>query len=92
MDGWRWGSFGGISVAKGAETTLYVATSPEMEGVSGAYYSDSHPVPPSRLVWDTAARRRLWRLSEQLVGLESSSPARALRRDRPAAPRDAATG
>jgi NAD(P)-dependent dehydrogenase (short-subunit alcohol dehydrogenase family) len=85
MAGWSWGSFAGLDVAQGARTSIYLASSPEVAGVSGAYYSDLRPMPPSRLVWDVGARRRLWELSEQLVGL-SETPALL----RP--PSDAATG
>jgi NAD(P)-dependent dehydrogenase (short-subunit alcohol dehydrogenase family) len=60
----------GISVEKGAETTLYVATSPEVESVSGKYFSQSNggkETSSSRLSYDPVIRRRLWEVSEELI-------------------------
>jgi NAD(P)-dependent dehydrogenase (short-subunit alcohol dehydrogenase family) len=60
----------GISEEKGAQTTLYVATSPEVEGVSGKYFSQSKQgkeTPSSKLSYDMAIRRRLWEVSEELI-------------------------
>jgi NAD(P)-dependent dehydrogenase (short-subunit alcohol dehydrogenase family) len=62
--------FAGINVEKGAQTTLYVATSPEVEGVSGRYFSQSKQgkeTPSSQLSYDAAIRRRFWEVSEELV-------------------------
>jgi hypothetical protein len=60
----------GISAEKGAETTLYVATSPEIEGESGKYFSQSKggkETSSSRLSYDVAVRQRLWEVSEELI-------------------------
>ncbi len=59
--------FNGITVEKGAQTTLYLATSPEVEGVSGKYFSKSKETPSSKLSYDLAIRRRLWQVSEELI-------------------------
>ncbi|HEV2581163.1 MAG TPA: SDR family NAD(P)-dependent oxidoreductase, partial [Ktedonobacteraceae bacterium] len=59
--------FIGISVEQGAQTTLYLATSPEVEGVSGKYFSDCKQTPSSRLSYDMAVRQRLWQVSEELI-------------------------
>lgn len=62
--------FGGINVEKGAQTTLYVATSPDVEGVSGKYFSQSKQgkeTPSSQFSYDVAIRRRLWEVSEELI-------------------------
>jgi NAD(P)-dependent dehydrogenase (short-subunit alcohol dehydrogenase family) len=55
--------------AQGAQTSVYVATAPELEGITGAYWVKSAPATPSRAAQDPAAAVRLWDLSEQLVGL-----------------------
>ena len=60
--------FTGISVEKGAQTTLYLATSPEVEGVNGKYFSNCKEIPSSRLSYDVAIRQRLWTVSEELIG------------------------
>jgi hypothetical protein len=62
--------FGGIDVEKGAQTTLYVATSPDLIGVSGKYFSQSKQgkeTPSSKRSYDVAIRRRLWEVSEALI-------------------------
>jgi NAD(P)-dependent dehydrogenase (short-subunit alcohol dehydrogenase family) len=52
-----------------AERVLYLATSPEVEGISGKYYGNKVELhsPPQTL--DAAANRRLWDISEQLTHL-----------------------
>jgi NAD(P)-dependent dehydrogenase (short-subunit alcohol dehydrogenase family) len=59
------------SVEQGAQTTLYLATSPEVEGVSGKYFAHRKEVRSSRLSYDQAAGQRLWGVSEELVQAKS---------------------
>jgi NAD(P)-dependent dehydrogenase (short-subunit alcohol dehydrogenase family) len=56
-----------ISPEKGARTTVYLASSPEVDGVSGGYFYKCKPTPPSNVAQDDAAARRLWETSEKLV-------------------------
>jgi len=56
------------SPEKGAQTLIYLASSPEVQGASGGYYFDCKLTPPSPAAQDDAAAERLWRVSEQLVG------------------------
>ncbi len=56
---------------QGARTTVYLATSPEVEGVSGEYYVDCKPATPLLWALDDQAAAGLWCLSEQLVGLHA---------------------
>lgn len=58
---------------KGAETVVYLAASPEVEGASGGYYFDCKLTEPSAAAQDDAAAEQLWTLSEKWVGLSSSS-------------------
>lgn len=69
----------GISVEKGAQTTLYLATSPEVEGVSGKYFSKSKETPSSKLSYDVAVRKRLWQVSEELIRPYAQSAANEVR-------------
>lgn len=55
------------SPQEGAATSLYLATSPEVEGVTGRYYIDCRPAKSSPASYDTTAARRLWDLSMELV-------------------------
>jgi NAD(P)-dependent dehydrogenase (short-subunit alcohol dehydrogenase family) len=61
------GGMGGASVENGARTSVFLATSPEVEGVSGRYFSDSREAPASRAVHDARTQKKLWEISEQLV-------------------------
>jgi len=60
---------------RGAETSVYLASSPEVEGVSGRYFANSKPKTSSRASYDTAAARRLWEVSAGLVGLARAEQA-----------------
>lgn len=62
-----------VSPERGAETTLYVATSPDLQGESGGYYSRCKPARISRAARDAAAARRLWQFSEDLTGLKTQT-------------------
>lgn len=57
----------------GAATSLYVATSPELEGVTGKYYANSKELAPEPWARDDAAAARLWTMSEEMTGLATSS-------------------
>jgi NAD(P)-dependent dehydrogenase (short-subunit alcohol dehydrogenase family) len=53
---------------QGAQTTIFLASSPAVEGVTGKYFdSNAHEVHPTRIAQDDAAAKRLWSLSEELV-------------------------
>jgi len=57
------------SPEEGARTIIYLASSPEVEGVSGKYYYACQPATPSAYAQDEAAAARLWAASAALVGL-----------------------
>ncbi|MEK7485079.1 MAG: SDR family oxidoreductase [Planctomycetota bacterium] len=60
------------SPEQGAKTSLYLATSAEVEGVSGKYFDENQAEKhPSRQALEADIRERLWEVSEQLVGLKS---------------------
>jgi retinol dehydrogenase 14 len=54
---------------QGADTVIWLAASPEVEGLSGRYYANRKPLEPKKIANDFAARRRLWEESERLTGL-----------------------
>ena len=56
-----------ISPERGARTTIYLASSPDVDGVTGGYFYKCRPAVPSAAAQDDAAARRLWDASEQLV-------------------------
>jgi retinol dehydrogenase 12 len=55
----------------GARTPVYLASSPEVAGVTGGYFARSRPAEPSALARDDEAAARLWALSEELVRPQS---------------------
>lgn len=55
-----------VSVAEGAKTSIYLASSPEVEGVSGQYFDKQRAVPSSKASYDEEAARRLWDATEAL--------------------------
>ncbi len=59
----------GISPEKGAETSVYLASSPDVEGVSGKYFSDCKEVRSSKESYDDAVAQRLWEVSAELTKL-----------------------
>lgn len=58
-----------ISPQEGAETSIYLASSPEVAGVSGKYFYQKRPVPSSAFSRNEDAARRLWDASVELTGL-----------------------
>ncbi len=57
-----------ISPQKGAQTPVYLATSPELEGVTGKYFEKMKTIKSSPASYDSAAARRLWQVSAELTG------------------------
>ena len=56
------------TAAQGAATTCYVAAHPALAGVSGVYFEDCNPAPPSALMLDESLASQLWAVSEHLLG------------------------
>ena len=56
-----------LSPARGARSSIYLATSPEVEHVSGRYFVDGEATPSSPASYDEESARRLWEASEQLT-------------------------
>jgi NAD(P)-dependent dehydrogenase (short-subunit alcohol dehydrogenase family) len=66
----------GRSPAKGAETSIYLASSPNVEGVTGKYFYDSHVVAAAPQAGDLAVARKLWEVSAEMVHLADGLPAK----------------
>ena len=60
------------SNAQGAKTSIYLASSTEVEGVTGKYFADSKETPSSPASHDEEAAKRLWEISEQMTGLAAT--------------------
>jgi len=59
---------GGDPPDEGAETPVYLATSPQVESVTGKYFEDCKSVPSSAETYDRSLARRLWEISAGLTG------------------------
>ncbi|HEX9864698.1 MAG TPA: SDR family oxidoreductase [Acidimicrobiia bacterium] len=55
--------------AQGAATSVYLASSSDLEGVTGRYFANGKPKKSSKGSYDQAAAARLWQVSADLVGL-----------------------
>ena len=60
------------SPARGAETPIFLASSPDVEGVSGRYFANGKPKESNTVSYDLEAAARLWQASADLVGLPAS--------------------
>ncbi len=63
-----------IQPEKGAETSIYLASSPEVEGISGRYFEKCRDARPSKAALDDDAARRLWDVSMQTTDLAANQP------------------
>ncbi len=66
-----WKLFGRFTLSpeRGAKTSIYLASSPEVAGVTGKYFDKCKDVRSSKASYDEAAQQRLWALSEKMVGM-----------------------
>src|SRR5215472_6436086 len=63
-----------LSPERGADTIVYLASSPDVAGKTGGYYVKRQLREPSSAARDDAAARKLWGISEQMTGLEPARP------------------
>jgi NAD(P)-dependent dehydrogenase (short-subunit alcohol dehydrogenase family) len=56
-----------LTPEQGARTSVYLASSPEVDGLSGGYYAKLKRIPMSKTAMDDEAARRLWDASEELI-------------------------
>jgi len=61
-----------LTPAQGARTSVYLCSSPDVEGVTGTYFAKCKPKTPSANARDQAAAARLWEVSEQLIDQAAS--------------------
>jgi NAD(P)-dependent dehydrogenase (short-subunit alcohol dehydrogenase family) len=63
-----------VDLEEGARTSLYLATSPEIEGVSGKYFDNRQAVSSSNASYDEIAAKKLWELSERITATPWRGP------------------
>jgi retinol dehydrogenase-14 len=54
-------------------TTVYLASSPDVAGVTGRYFANRRPRTSNKISYDAAVQARPWRVSQQLVGLPATN-------------------
>ncbi len=59
---------GAISPEEGAKTIIYLASSPEVAGVTGEYFFECKPATPTAEARNDADAKRLWEMSEAIAG------------------------
>jgi NAD(P)-dependent dehydrogenase (short-subunit alcohol dehydrogenase family) len=60
---------GAISPEEGAQTIIYLSSSPEVAKVTGEYFYECKITTPTKEAENDADARRLWEISEQIAGL-----------------------
>lgn len=64
-----------LTPEKGAQTSIYLASSPDVEGVTGKYFAKSREKQSNAISHDPEVARRLWEVSEEMIA--SGAPAGA---------------
>ncbi|MBW6467374.1 MAG: SDR family oxidoreductase [Brevefilum sp.] len=62
----------GKNAVEGAQTSIYLASSPEVAGITGKYFSDCEPQDSSPASYDISQAKQLWELSEEMTGFTYS--------------------
>ena len=60
--------------AQGARTPIYLASSPDMDGVTGQFFANRKPRTANKVAYDTDMAARLWQVSADLVGMTPATP------------------
>ena len=68
-----------MSAAKAAKAVVWLASAPELEHVSGKYYTKGKEAKSSAESYDVGSARRLWEVSEVLTGKKNSPETMGLR-------------
>ena len=61
------------TAAQGAVTPVYLACSPQVEGVTGRYFANRKPKTAAKTAYDTTAAARLWQVSADLADLTATA-------------------
>jgi len=67
----------GKAPEKGADTVVFLASSSEVDGISGRYFNNRRAENVSKAAGDDAAAERLWKISARLAGLDAVGERRA---------------
>ena len=62
-----WPDLKGISVQAGAATSIFPASSPDVEGATGKYFSEQKPISSHVVTYNKKMQERLWKFSMQVA-------------------------
>jgi NAD(P)-dependent dehydrogenase (short-subunit alcohol dehydrogenase family) len=62
-----------LTPKEGADNSIYLASPPEVEGVTGKYFVKREPVQSSPLSYDEEIAKRLWEINENLTSIAQTS-------------------
>lgn len=68
--------FVALSPEQGAQTSVYLASSPELEGVTGKFWEKSKATPSGPASYDEATWARLWDISDKMIAATATAAPR----------------
>ena len=77
---------------QGAQTSIYLSASPDVEGVSGKYFVDSAPRASNPASYDLDTARKLWEVTKELVGVDPDAAIAAVAGKKAEDRKEAASG
>ena len=60
--------------AQGAQTSIYLASTPDLADVTGQFFTNGKPKRANRIAYDIDMTARLWLVSAELVGMTATTP------------------
>ena len=60
--------------AQGAQTPIYLASTPDLADVTGQFFTNGKPKRANRIAYDIDMTARLWLVSAELVGMTATTP------------------
>ncbi|MFX0019821.1 MAG: SDR family NAD(P)-dependent oxidoreductase [Promethearchaeota archaeon] len=61
---------GGASLLDGAKTLIFAALAPQLETVTGKYFVNNHQAPSKDITYNNEIQKRLWKKTEDILGIE----------------------
>jgi len=61
------------SPERGAETSIYLASSPEVQSITGKYFVDCKVTQPAPQATDSVVAKKLWEVSDQMVAARATA-------------------
>lgn len=68
---WKIRRLTGVSPEKGAATSVFLASSEELRGISGKYWEKCQPKPAAKKAYDNEDAAKLWALSQEMCGIRN---------------------